>query len=456
MSVRKFLFGLLLVVAVPAAFLCLNTRAVPQGTPPRAAGEGLPLDPGVRFDLKGMNTCAGRSCHGRATESGGVRIQNDEFTKFLRQDKHAEAYRVLFSEQGQLICKNLGILPRDKRCLACHTTPVSVMDEQKTIKFSEEGVSCEACHGAAKAWFDPHKRPDFWRNRASIGTKGMRDLTDLGVRAQVCAGCHVGAPPSDDNRVPVRDMNHDLIAAGHPRLNFEFAAFLANLPKHWKEKDTEPGFESRAWAIGQVATAKAALELLAHRAGPNEPCWPEFSEYDCYSCHHDLTASKEGPGHLSWRQKRSGADRSLGVYSWGSWYYSLVPAALGEGDKTFSSDFKTLQKAMKKTYPNRDAVAQQATSLAGNLGAWLTNADGKALNAATFNNLRGRLAGPDQKLVPIEEWDAATQVYLALMALNADAPDEKLAGELVKMREKLLSQDKFEGVSGFMLDGKTR
>src|SRR5205807_1861790 len=85
--------------------------------------------------------------------------------------------------------------------------------------------------------------------------------------AETCVGCHVGSPA-----VPAfpgaRDVNHDLIAAGHPRLNFEFAAFLFNLPRHWNEekKTPSPGAEGGTWVVGQAITAKAALELLAHRA----------------------------------------------------------------------------------------------------------------------------------------------------------------------------------------------
>src|SRR5207253_2017930 len=97
-------------------------------------------------------------------------------------------------------------------------------------------------------------------------------------------GCHVGGP-SEDGRPP-RDVDHDLIAAGHPRLEFEFSGSLANLPAHWSEKgrNAAPDFPARAWAIGQVASAGAALELLGDRARAAEQQsgrWPEFSEYDC-------------------------------------------------------------------------------------------------------------------------------------------------------------------------------
>ena len=57
----------------------------------------------------------------------------------------------------------------------------------------------------------------------------------------------------------------DLIAAGHPRLDFEFSAYHANLPKHWdrtqdKSRNQE-SLKARLWVAGQVASAEAAAQL---------------------------------------------------------------------------------------------------------------------------------------------------------------------------------------------------
>ena len=109
-------------------------------------------------------------------------------------------------------------------------------------------------------------------------TWGLRDTKDLTSRAAICAGCHVGEHSADG--LTVRDVNHDLIAAGHPRLNFEFSAFLDNMPAHWDEKDENAGaagpsrraadFPARAWAIGRLTTIKAALALLESRVAEVE------------------------------------------------------------------------------------------------------------------------------------------------------------------------------------------
>ena len=85
---------------------------------------------------------------------------------------------------------------------------------------------------------------------------GLVDLSDPAQAATRCAGCHVGAPAAGG--LAARDMNHNMIAAGHPRLYFEYAAFLANLPRHWKEKSNAKD-EAHRWAVGQVASAEVTL-----------------------------------------------------------------------------------------------------------------------------------------------------------------------------------------------------
>src|SRR5438270_762444 len=75
-----------------------------------------------------------------------------------------------------------------------------------------------------------------------------------------------------------------------------------------------PRDEGRTWALGQLASADAALALLEQRA--RHGAWPEFAEYDCYGCHHGLTG----------RPKPGNPRRTL---AWGSWYFA-VPKALAD------------------------------------------------------------------------------------------------------------------------------
>src|SRR5207248_4661647 len=109
---------------------------------------------------------------------------------------------------------------------------------------------------------------------------GLFPTKDLARRVGRCVECHVGSP--------AKEVNHDLIAAGHPRLTFEYAAYHHLMPRHWTPDKDGANFEVRAWLWGQVATAKASVELLSARAGraaAGGKIWPELAEYNCYACH---------------------------------------------------------------------------------------------------------------------------------------------------------------------------
>ena len=79
-------------------------------------------------------------------------------------------------------------------------------------------------------------------------------LREVGNRAKACVGCHIGAPAEGD--WPLRDMNHDMIAGGHPRLQFDLRLFLEAMPEHWYEKNTgkpRSTFAGHGWDAFQLA-----------------------------------------------------------------------------------------------------------------------------------------------------------------------------------------------------------
>src|SRR5206468_1360723 len=142
-------------------------------------------------------------------------------THWLATDPHTRAYAALGGGLSARIIANLGRThpaARDVQCLACHTNP-ALADadpdrEPERVALRSEGVSCEACHGNAGGWLYTHtSRTDAGR----AGGLGMVPLRDVGARALACAGCHVGSPADPTRGYPVRDVNHDLLAAGHPR-----------------------------------------------------------------------------------------------------------------------------------------------------------------------------------------------------------------------------------------------
>ena len=172
-------------------------------------------------------------------------------------------------------------------------------------------MSCEACHGAAQKWLSTHYTEEWRRKTPSEKSlEGMIDTKNVRVRAEVCARCHVGEGDMD--------VNHDLIAAGHPRLSFELGLYTARMPKHWNPRDERaryPDFEARAWLVGQAVSAQTALELLADRAeqaGQRKKPWPEFAEYACFACHHDLKEPSPRQ-QLGYRGRVPGAAHHLGI-----------------------------------------------------------------------------------------------------------------------------------------------
>ncbi len=466
-------------VAVLVASLIWNTFLASPGSASVIAPAPTAQKIAASTPLVGTPSCSARGCHGavvpvtsrpppdcpnKIDPASLPVVRQNEFSLWLARDKHAQAYQVLDGDLGRRILKNLYGEDKAKwdesACLACHTNPLAVGGNSPLLSQDRlSGVGCESCHGAATQWLDAHTKPEWMcKSREEKTAYGMKPVGDPVVLAQTCVGCHVGAPA--ENGAPVRDMNHDMIAAGHPRLDFELSAFLANMPPHWDEKDLAKkqgsAYPARLWAVGQIATAQAALALLADRArngefalpefsvsqtpvtkhaSPANRPWPEFSEYNCYACHHDLSDP-------SWRQNAGHyAGRKAGSLPWGTWY-SVMPRRLAEqppfgnaSDKSIGQGFDELEKAMSAPQKDRGDVPAKANELAKRLAPLLTKAAQAKLSRDEMQALLQSLTekGPT---AADPDWDAAEQLYLAAAALSqeqgAERSQEKLNG-LVKM-----------------------
>src|SRR5262249_38047400 len=206
---------------------------------------------------------------------------------------------------------------------------------------------------------------------------GMIDTRDLRTRAEVCVRCHVGEREMD--------VNHDLIAAGHPRLRFEYGAYLANYHfRHWKERDDtarNADHEARAWMIGQLVSARKALELLSYRAAKSGKPWPEFAEYNCAACHHNLTGKDES-------RSRGAGRLPVGALPWGTWYQPIVPilAARLTPERELAA-LERLPGLMSKRLPDRSAVAREARAGAGALEECLRTVPGTGMEKGRLEAL---------------------------------------------------------------------
>lgn len=259
--------------------------------------------------LVGPGACTSSGCHAAPVE--GHDAWQSAYTVWSTRDPHARAQRVLHEPLATRIVAALASrdpglaatpAPENKACVGCHATARDAL--------AAAGVSCESCHGAAGDWLVAHTLPG-WKTAGN--TLGMVDLADPTTCAARCAGCHVGGPPTADGAV--REVSHDLIAAGHPRLAFELRSSKASEPPHWRSRLVAAG-DGRAvvdpvdeWALGRLATLRAYLEQtlaqseaacgLHGPAGADAPIarvWPEFTAFDCYGCHRPAVAALDGRG----------------------------------------------------------------------------------------------------------------------------------------------------------------
>ncbi len=204
---------------------------------------------------------------------------------------------------------------------ATGTQATGTLDE----RLLTQGVHCESCHGSAEKWLEPHLRSIGAAQRFDPAT-GMRDTESIVGRAATCVRCHVGSRSEDGM---IRDMNHDLIAAGHPALRFDLLIYNDNLPKHWDGRKRSGAASSRIGgscsssrprdepvAAGIVGLGACRDHLQDRSAAP----WPELSDYDCFACHQSLSMQEYLLPPRGNGQMKSPLHVSDGLPVWNSWH----------------------------------------------------------------------------------------------------------------------------------------
>lgn len=356
-------------------------------------------------------------------------VLGNEHTTWIGDDPHARAYQVLLEPRSERIARNLAggaeIVPahRDPRCLACHSTPRPESARAGTEWMDADGVGCESCHGPARDWIGPHTT-EAWRTGRIARPATFWPTDDLESRARGCAGCHIGRHDPDNGLV--RDVNHDLIAAGHPRLDFEFAAYHDRMPAHWVPRGDEaaPHFSVQAWLTGQRVAIAETLALTEARAASAEGPWPEFAEYGCAGCHHDLSHNEPPTG-------------STGMYDWASWHGAGARAAakLGGAGQAMEEALEPLARRMNRPVPDRAEVIESARS--GRERAAAAIAPRAPLDMPTLRSWLDRLDVMDARGGPTD-WDREAQRYLALVPIyQALARLGADGGELGRLRGRI-------------------
>lgn len=404
----------------------------------------------------GSQSCNSVACHGSPeprTTPGSLGRQ--EFRTWTRHDPHADAARTLISEEFTRILRRVSNLPDGgidariyQQCAACHDPEGmssarfsgQILNQPKVSQgVSGHGIGCESCHGAAKNWIARHYQRGM--DAAQLARLGMVETQNLSVRGQVCAACHIGGSN--------QDMNHDMIAAGHPPLRFELASYHGQLTaegnSHWndlRERRETPYFEVQLWGAGQAAGNEAALALLESRlrrassTPANSPeltsataVWPEFAEYNCFACHQNLRPA------LGTTATDDGYEKSQGgMPDWSPWNFALTEALL-HSSKASPPDaltqMRSMHDAMSTAFMASPAKAastlEPLSVLRGELRAKLS-VPGNWSPAEALDILT------DSKHTPLT-WDACCQRYLGLIAV-----DKGIRDELAKQNDHSLPQ----------------
>ncbi len=435
----------------------------------QASSLSSPQAPALGYKIPATTYCGATSCAAASCHGGGQRGRvGSEYTTWVERDPHSRAYSVLFNDVStniarrlQFVAKSDKVVPAHQNafCLKCHALDIASPDGAPvdaaalqpesgggSHAFAVSGVGCENCHGGAGDWLTTHYQPSFLALgvREKAEQHGLNPTKDLAYRISRCASCHVGGPD--------REVNHDLIAAGHPRLKFEYTSFQArpNYQPHWKEKAFGKDFEARAWAIGQIASAVSAVDLLrvrAERASKRQAPWPEFAEYSCYACHKNL-----GPDSERW-QPLTATDRAAGAIPWGSWTTTLLPAlAENDNDRRAVANLNKLRGLMEKNPAKTEGVAALCVETLKDLRPWLERLEQSAEQdsqhhpysydalVARFCAIAVNALSPDRNRFNNLDWDAAIQHYLGLAAIDRTLEKDHRFPGLVEPLDRLRRQ----------------
>jgi len=375
--------------------LVLGVAVLAAPLPP----DPLPAPVAGSFTFKGTEFCM--RCH-RSEQSEWC---DQPTSAAWRHDAHSRSHLALVSTnpRTRAMEEALGIkAAQTASCIACHTHSPAEPSPEESIadddnRFFHSGISCETCHGAGSAYFEPHLHAS-WRflPTAEKARQGMADLRDPVTKARNCLGCHLGDP--DTGRV----VPHAAYAAGHPPLGaIDIEAASAAMGPHWKrvweksdriqalaaaaEYHVEAASTTHRSLIGALVALresgllvqKGAERATAPAADP-PAAWPELSLHDCQACHHDLVVPS--------RRQQAG-------------YGGLVPGRPG------------LVRWPRHAAEAAFAVAEMPTTADAVIAPWI-----RPLNARPF----GR---PEDLRSPAGAGESLARIDAAIRALAADRRD---------------------------------
>jgi len=176
------------------------------------------------------------------------------------------------------------------------------------------------------------------------------------MRAGVCLDCHYGSTKTG------QFVTHAMMAAGHPRIAFELDLFSALQQHHdadgdYLERKGTPD-SVQMWAVGQAEAVRRATDLFARPGFAMEGMFPQFTFYDCHSCHRSIT---DGPQRKLTFETNPGRPIPFGnppfndenIITLSAVAHALAPAQ-AEG---FLAASKSFHRAMGADYRSAQAAA---------------------------------------------------------------------------------------------------
>jgi hypothetical protein len=130
------------------------------------------------FEFVGVKKC--KTCHKKPEQGEQFRLWSES--------SHAKAFETLASEEALAEAKKHGIddPQTSPDCLKCHATAFAVMDDLVNQKITmEEGVSCESCHGAGKAYSKKSVKKAIKAGETEAASVGLLEVTE-----ETCTQCH--------------------------------------------------------------------------------------------------------------------------------------------------------------------------------------------------------------------------------------------------------------------------
>lgn len=333
-------------LAMAAAAMGVSSLVSPAAVQAQGTGATLRAHSGVA-------SCAGSTCHGRSAADGAV-VRQDELLRWQEESSpsgaHSRAWRVVQEPRGQAIARRMGLdaAGLQRECAGCHASPGATR--------VSDGVDCEACHGKASGWLSTHYTVGASHGRNVA--QGMTDLVNPRVKAQVCLDCHFSGNAKG------QFIAHRIMAAGHPRISFELDLFTTLQQHHDEDADyvQRKGGKSnsmRMWAVGQAEAVKRSLELFSQPARAVDGLFPEFTFYDCHSCHRRIYDNDDGDITAV---RNPGRPIPLGMPPYNDENMIMLLAAAKvvapDAAATFDARAKAFHRAMLMGRPETVAAAQ--------------------------------------------------------------------------------------------------